>query len=692
MLRKESANMDADGRPIYQTVEDSGGEKYIRGFHMLRYWIDHNLDVYKPELRRVLWPVFVYSLLELASEYFVRDCDRFYNEAHGLFSEGEHADEVKQLRTVRTPEHVQESHLAKLYRNNKYRITLTNMACATLLQFLESKEKDAGTVILGIITRHLNIVTVDRTTAGNERTLSTLLAGRGADFEAPPEDEGIPGHNPGSANTDKNAPPVLAKLNLGPMPMEPDMMEDVRADLQEQDAKNPPLPGQNSLVEEFEHRIKREPTEDTPSRDALPLPPSTACDVAMEVQRVKENRDRFKMEGKSGGVGPGVSVTMYTFHNTHDSVNCLDFSGDYKMVAAGMAESYVRVWSLDGKPLPQLPSESSQPTSSRRLVGHSGPVFAVSFSPSTENPNSSIDMNSDGPFTHPAYLLSCSADKTIRLWSMDAWACLVSYKGHNSPVWDVQWSPFGHYFLTGGYDRAARLWSTEQISALRIFVGHDLDVDHVCFHPNSIYAFTGSSDKTVRMWDVNRGNAVRMFTGHAGHVTALACAPNGLWLASADDAGSIVVWDLKEGRRRKLMRGHGKGGIWSLSWNVESTVLVSGGADGTVRVWDVAQQAPDSASGAAVNGKVIAEGGTGTKVDGSGAAVAGAAAGAGGAAGGAQAAAGAAAAGSSKKQKGGKDVVVTGDQISAFPTKKSPVYKVVFTQTNLVIAGGAYLP
>jgi transcription initiation factor TFIID subunit 5 len=111
------------------------------------------------------------------------------------------------------------------------------------------------------------------------------------------------------------------------------------------------------------------------------------------------------------------------------------------------------------------------------------------------------------------------------------------------------------------------------------------------------------------------------------------------------------------------MRGHGKGGIWSMSWSVESNVLVSAGADGTVRVWDVA--APQDP------GRVIGEGGAGTKLDAGNTP--------------------ASAPGQSKKKKG-KDVVVTPDQISAFPTKKSPVYKVKFTNMNLVVAGGAYLP
>ena len=126
------------------------------------------------------------------------------------------------------------------------------------------------------------------------------------------------------------------------------------------------------------------------------------------------------------------------------------------------------------------------------------------------------------------------------------------------------------------------------------------------------------------------------------------------------------------------MRGHGKGGIWSLSWSVESTVLVSGGADGTVRVWDVI--VPNDASGQskAVGGGGEGSGVGGQKIDGA----AGAAGSGGGGVG--------AGAGPGGKKKG-REVVVTSDQISAFATKKSPVYRVRFTRQNLVVAGGAFL-
>jgi transcription initiation factor TFIID subunit 5 len=344
-----------------------------------------------------------------------------------------------------------------------------------------------------------------------------------------------------------------------------------------------------------------------------------------------------------------------------DSINCLDFSGDHMLVAAGTQQSYIRVWSLDGKPIsnmtPSSPNDSTtQPSSSKRLIGHAGPVYSVHFSPSAPNPAR------ESPQTSPRYLLSASADKSVRLWSCDTWSCLVAYKGHDSPVWDVRWGPHGHYFLSCGHDKVARLWNTENIAPLRMLVGHDSDVEVGAFHPNGAYVFT-AGDKNVRMWDISRGNPVRMFTGHTGNITAVECSPNGQTLASADDQGSIFLWDLASGTRIKRMRGHGKGGIWSLSWSVESSVLVSGGADMTVRVWDVLQK-PGVAAGGAEGGSKPEAAASGTA-----ATVAG---------------------GDKKKSK--KDVVVTQDQISAFPTKKSPVYKVAFTRSNLVLAGSAYLP
>lgn len=103
--------------------------------------------------------------------------------------------------------------------------------------------------------------------------------------------------------------------------------------------------------------------------------------------------------------------------------------------------------------------------STRKLIGHSGPVYSLAFDPIA---------GSSGP---PKYLLSASADSTARLWSLDTMTNVVVYRGHQNPVWDVAWSSTGIYFATASRDKTARLWSTDRTSALRIYAGHQSDVD-----------------------------------------------------------------------------------------------------------------------------------------------------------------------------------------------------------------------
>ena len=167
-----------------------------------------------------------------------------------------------------------------------------------------------------ILSSYCTIITKERTT--DERFSFAALMGSSQSF--PAEDEGIPGHHPGSAYTGENPAMTgtLPRLKLGKMPVDEEFQSDVIAELKDRDSKDPPPPGSNTLVQEFEQTIKKEEDEEGPTRAEIPLPPSTTRDIALEVQKIVENRDRFKIEGRTGGVGPAVSVCMFTFHNTYD--------------------------------------------------------------------------------------------------------------------------------------------------------------------------------------------------------------------------------------------------------------------------------------------------------------------------------------------------------------------------------------
>ncbi|KAK9760044.1 Transcription initiation factor TFIID subunit 5, partial [Basidiobolus ranarum] len=396
------------------------------------------------------------------------------------------------------------------------------------------------------------------------------------------EGVGITGHKTHQLKAFNQQP-----VELGQLPPDPARREEVERALKEDDEKAKADTGAtgaevetaaSSLVEEYK-KVKLEGSQDGPAREDIPLPPIKGLDIQAEIDGIVDLRKRLKL-------GPGAlpSICMYTFHNTSGSLNCVSMTEDVSLVAGGFSESYIKIWSLKGEKLKGFRSnfnpahindvsdlnrlKERQGHEYKKLIGHSGPVFGLSFSHDNK------------------YLVSSSEDSTVRLWSMDTYTNLVSYKGHNYPVWDVDFGPYGFYFATASHDRTARLWSCDHISPLRIFAGHLSDVDCVKFHPNSKYLVTGSSDKTCRLWDVQRGSCVRVFTGHLGAIYSLAVSPDGRTMASAGDDKSIVLWDLGSGRKIKKMTGH-EGTIHSLSFSSEGSVLVSGSSDWTVRVWDV---------------------------------------------------------------------------------------------------------
>jgi transcription initiation factor TFIID subunit 5 len=72
---------------------------------------------------------------------------------------------------------------------------------------------------------------------------------------------------------------------------------------------------------------------------------------------------------------------------------------------------------------------------------------------------------------------------------------------------------------------------------------------------------------------------------------------------------TINLWDLGSGKRIKKMTGH-KASIYSLAFSAESSLLVSGSADWTMRCWDVkgAGGPPNKQqNGATVNGFPLAD-------------------------------------------------------------------------------------
>jgi len=284
------------------------------------------------------------------------------------------------------------------------------------------------------------------------------------------------------------------------------------------------------------------------------------------------------------------STYFYTFFNCYYNINVIKISARGDLVAAGFSDSTIRLWDLNDS-LPHisvwtsmtqrlLETDGRSPTYKPKkreanansdcgynLIGHSGPVYGLSFSPDSQ------------------FLLSCSQDSTVRLWSMATKTNLVCYRGHTGPVWGVEFGPLGYYFATASHDKCAFLWATNHIYPLRVFSGHLSDVNCVKFHPNSCYIFTGSTDKCLRMWDVHTGDCVRVFTGHYNTIFSLSVSHDGRFVASSGEDKDIIVWELASSTAVTKLQGH-TDTVWGLVFSAEGSILASCSSDNTIRLWN----------------------------------------------------------------------------------------------------------
>jgi len=530
------------------SITERDDNLYEEGYSKLRSWIEGSIDMYRFELRSLLYPIFIYSYLDLVSTGKSQRAKQFM-EKYSIDHREQHIQDIQRLSSLSDPMHVKENILAQTFLKNKYLVKLSSASYSLFLAYLQNS---SYAILLQITNQYLSIVVSPKALQQSDI------------------DDGV-----GIINHQESQIDAFNKqeIHLGKRPYDLFEIEEIERRIKDEKNEN-----SEQLLDIFKG-LQEKLNEDPLPKEQVPLPVRKLIDISADIKNLKDISKRAKLDNTKL-----PSICCYTFHNTHHGLNCLSINNDETMICGGFSDSFIRVWSITGKNLKGITKVRNingnienldrfrEPVGSqcKKLIAHSGPIYSTSFSPDNK------------------YLVSVSEDKTIRLWSLDTFSNVVCYKGHNYPVWDVDFSPEGFYFATASHDRTARLWSCDHIYPLRIFVGHFSDVDSVKFHPNSNYIVTGGSDCTARLWDIQKGSCIRIFKGHLGPIYALAITPDGKTLATSGEDKIINIWDIGSGRKIKSLYGH-ENTVNSLSFSQEGNILASGSSDSTVRIWDVKQ-------------------------------------------------------------------------------------------------------
>ncbi|KAJ7174723.1 WD40-repeat-containing domain protein [Mycena filopes] len=227
------------------------------------------------------------------------------------------------------------------------------------------------------------------------------------------------------------------------------------------------------------------------------------------------------------------------------------------LIATGRQDGKVALWNLDDSNRADVD-----------LVGHTDAVYC-------------IHTNADRDF-----LVSGSADTTVRLWDVRARTSTKIYRGHTGAIRAVALSPDMSCIVSGSADNTVRLWATEDSAECAVLEGHTDEILAVAFSLDGRYIASGGRDHKICLWTVAGHRLFQRFTSHAGPIYSLLfCDPTRL--ISGTERGEVRAWRVSETQAvDNEMQWLHTGCVYAVALSNGGSLFASGCGSSTVILWN----------------------------------------------------------------------------------------------------------
>lgn len=213
----------------------------------------------------------------------------------------------------------------------------------------------------------------------------------------------------------------------------------------------------------------------------------------------------------------------------------------------------IRAWGLPEKILPIYSSYNHKQRAVAKLTGHTDIVWDLKLHP-----------------LRPL-LLSCSADGTIRYWDLNAMVSdadpaqkVCDYNGFMSSGASIEAgtpTPTSIDFVHTDLTKMIASFDNSEIKLFDIETGKDIvsifdkanesydqtkstQINRVITHQTMAVAVTAHEDRHIRYFDTRSGKRTHTMVAHLDSVSSLDFSPNGLVLVSGGHDASVRLWDV----------------------------------------------------------------------------------------------------------------------------------------------------
>ena len=182
---------------------------------------------------------------------------------------------------------------------------------------------------------------------------------------------------------------------------------------------------------------------------------------------------------------------------------------------------------------------------------------------------------------------------------LNAVRCSKVFEGHVNRVESLALTYDDRYIVSGSADQTLRVWDITTGKCLSKF-NNDHQVNHLAISPNNMFiAIPGSLKMNLlalvaytyplKLVDRKTGQVLKEFGNivnkHTAHISAIRFTPDNRYLISGSWDSTIRIWDIDSTNCVKALKC--SRGIYSIAIDSEGVYLLSGHSDGALRLWNI---------------------------------------------------------------------------------------------------------